>query len=102
MAFNKCFFPFMTSALAAQWQGGFCQRTCGRCSCAADSGVTCGGIVLPDVPAFNGVVQGIDRVLFPPPVFEKIGAPAPEGEAAAAAVAGALKEALVAAQGGGL
>ncbi len=25
--YAKCSFPFMTSALAAQWQGGFCQRT---------------------------------------------------------------------------
>ena len=40
-AFDKCDFPFMTSALAAQWQGGFCQRTCGRCSCAPDSGINC-------------------------------------------------------------
>ena len=28
--FDKCYFPFMTSALAAQWQGGFCQMTCER------------------------------------------------------------------------
>lgn len=39
--FDKCYFPFMTSALAAQWQGGFCQRTCERCSCAAGAGVGC-------------------------------------------------------------
>lgn len=48
VAFDKCYFPFMTSALAAQWQGGFCQRTCQRCSCAPDSGIQCaevGGMV---------------------------------------------------------
>jgi hypothetical protein len=39
--YAKCDFPFMMSALAAQWQGGFCQRTCRRCSCAQDSGATC-------------------------------------------------------------
>jgi hypothetical protein len=70
-AFQKCDFPFMTSPLAAQWQGGFCQRTCQRCSCAADSGVSCAQVVLPDVYATNGVIHGISRVLFPPPLFTK-------------------------------
>ena len=45
-AFSKCDFPFMTSALAAQWGGGFCQRTCLRCSCAPDSGVQCASVSL--------------------------------------------------------
>ncbi|GFH16772.1 FAS1 domain-containing protein, partial [Haematococcus lacustris] len=46
--YDKCYFPFMTSALAAQWQGGFCQRTCQRCSCAPNSGITCSQVILPD------------------------------------------------------
>ncbi|KAG1674606.1 hypothetical protein FOA52_001855 [Chlamydomonas sp. UWO 241] len=69
--FAKCYFPFMTSALAAQWQGGFCQKTCERCSCAEGSGMTCAEIVVPDVMASNGIIQGISRVMFPPPVFTK-------------------------------
>jgi len=69
--FDKCYFPFMTSALAAQWQGGFCQRTCQRCSCAADSGVQCAQVMIPDAYASNGMVQTINRVLFPPPHFTK-------------------------------
>eukprot|EP00798_Chlamydomonas_sp_ICE-L_P030314 gene30315-35307_t len=47
--FNKCYFPFMTSALAAQWQGGFCQFTCERCICAPDSGLPCAIIGMRDV-----------------------------------------------------
>lgn len=82
----------MVSALAAQWQGGFCQRTCMRCSCAADSGVPCASIMMPDVRAANGIIQGIDRVMFPPPVFEKGAVLAPVAEGAqpadAAAAAG--------------
>lgn len=39
--FNKCFDPFMVSPLGAQWQGGFCQRTCGRCTCDPDEGAFC-------------------------------------------------------------
>ncbi|PNH12677.1 hypothetical protein TSOC_000376, partial [Tetrabaena socialis] len=70
-AFDKCFFPFMTSALAAQWQGGFCQRTCERCSCALGSGVQCATIVAADSFATNGVLHAISRVLFPPPKFSK-------------------------------
>jgi Fasciclin domain len=62
---------WQTSALAAQWQGGFCQRTCQRCDCSAGSGVQCSTVVSPDIAASNGVVHGISRVLFPPPVFSK-------------------------------
>eukprot|EP00798_Chlamydomonas_sp_ICE-L_P030316 gene30314-35309_t len=69
--FNKCYFPFMTSALAAQWQGGFCQFTCERCSCAPDSGLPCAIIGMRDVVGSNGIMQGISRVLFPPPQFSK-------------------------------
>ncbi|EFJ47213.1 hypothetical protein VOLCADRAFT_105189 [Volvox carteri f. nagariensis] len=69
--FEKCFFPFMTSALAAQWQGGFCQRTCERCSCAADSGIQCSKLVESDLIGSNGVAHSVNRVLFPPPVFSK-------------------------------
>ena len=42
---DKCDFPFMTSPLAAQWQGGYCQRTCERCSCCPDSGVACAEVM---------------------------------------------------------
>lgn len=47
--FQKCDFPFMTSALAAQWQGGFCQHTCQRCSCAPDSGIVCATVSGPQL-----------------------------------------------------
>ena len=70
-AFDKCSFPFMSSALSAQWQGGFCQRTCQRCSCAPDSGAGCAAVTLLDAPASNGVVHAVSRVLFPPPLFTK-------------------------------
>jgi hypothetical protein len=59
------------SPLAAQWQGGFCQRTCGRCDCSPGSGVSCSIVQASDVDAANGVVHGISRVLFPPPLFTK-------------------------------
>lgn len=39
--FNKCLDPFMVSPLGAQWQGGFCQRTCQRCSCDPSLGSYC-------------------------------------------------------------
>ena len=70
-AFQKCDFPFMVSPLAAQWQGGFCQRTCQRCDCSPGSGVQCSIVQNVDIDASNGVIQGISRVLFPPPVFTK-------------------------------
>jgi hypothetical protein len=71
-AFDKCDFPFMSSALAAQWQGGFCGRACERCSCSpADGGAPCAEVALPDLAASNGVVHGITRVLLPPPRFTK-------------------------------
>lgn len=69
--FGKCDFPFMISPLAAQWQGGFCQRTCRRCDCSAGSGVQCSISTSNDILASNGVIQGINRVLFPPPIFTK-------------------------------
>ncbi|CAG9466250.1 unnamed protein product [Pedinophyceae sp. YPF-701] len=75
--FGKCQDPFMV-APAPGWQGGYCQRTCGRCSCEAD--VTCGTVVLQDVQASNGVVHAVDRLLFPPPVFKDVAAPAPMPE----------------------
>lgn len=52
-------------------QGGFCQRTCERCSCAPGSGVLCAEVQQTDAMASNGRVHGISRVLFPPPVFTK-------------------------------
>lgn len=61
----------MISPLAAQWQGGFCQRTCQRCDCSPGSGVQCSIVQETDVDASNGVIHGISRVLFPPPVFTK-------------------------------
>uniref|UniRef100_A0A383WQB5 FAS1 domain-containing protein n=1 Tax=Tetradesmus obliquus TaxID=3088 RepID=A0A383WQB5_TETOB len=70
-AFGKCDFPFMVSSLAAQWQGGFCQRTCKRCDCSPTSGIICSTVISPDVQANNGVIHGISRVLFPPPTFTK-------------------------------
>lgn len=69
--FNKCNDPFMTNPLGAQWQGGFCERTCGRCTCDPRGGAPCADITTVDVVASNGVIHTISRVLFPPPVFEK-------------------------------
>lgn len=80
VAFDKCYLPFMTSALAAQWSGGFCQWTCQRCSCSvtgpSEDGVEmesmpCASVVKPDIVATNGVLQVISRVLVPPPAFTK-------------------------------
>lgn len=39
--FQKCYDPFMISPLGAQWQGGFCQRTCERCTCDPAAGAFC-------------------------------------------------------------
>lgn len=39
--FGKCYDPFMISPLGAQWQGGFCQRTCERCTCDPSAGAFC-------------------------------------------------------------
>ncbi|GMH32937.1 hypothetical protein BSKO_00771 [Bryopsis sp. KO-2023] len=81
--FEKCYDPFMVSPLGAQWPGGFCQRTCERCSCDPAAGVFCAEILTPDILASNGVIHSINRVLFPPPIFEPISfsfAPAPEEE----------------------
>lgn len=74
--FNKCLDPFMVSPLGAQWQGGFCQRTCQRCSCDPSLGSYCAEVQDVDVMASNGVVHSIDRVLFPPPFFTKEDIPA--------------------------
>jgi hypothetical protein len=71
-AFDKCEFPFMSSALAAQWSGGFCGRACERCSCSPDAGgAPCAEVAMPDLAASNGVVHGVSRVLLPPPRFTK-------------------------------
>lgn len=64
--FEKCYFPFMTSALAAQWQGGFCQRTCERCSCAADSGYTCAAVSITTTD-FDGWIHTTAAQLLIPP-----------------------------------
>eukprot|EP01023_Acetabularia_acetabulum_P060823 TRINITY_DN731_c0_g1_i4.p1 TRINITY_DN731_c0_g1~~TRINITY_DN731_c0_g1_i4.p1 ORF type:complete len:481 (+),score=92.75 TRINITY_DN731_c0_g1_i4:210-1652(+) len=66
--FGKCFEPFMMSPLSAQWQGGFCERTCGRCSCDR---YPCVKVEFADMMATNGVIHSIDRLMFPAPVFEK-------------------------------
>lgn len=70
--FGKCQDAFMVSPLAAQWPGGFCQKTCERCSCDPDEGSFCAEVVLPDVMAGNGVIHGISRILFAPPFFEPV------------------------------
>eukprot|EP01026_Neomeris_dumetosa_P047936 TRINITY_DN4129_c1_g1_i1.p3 TRINITY_DN4129_c1_g1~~TRINITY_DN4129_c1_g1_i1.p3 ORF type:complete len:165 (+),score=25.83 TRINITY_DN4129_c1_g1_i1:262-756(+) len=84
LEFNKCFEPFMISPLAAGWQGGFCQKTCQRCTCDPEEGGTCAIVLYPDIIGGNGVIHGISRVLFAPPMFddtaEESSAPAPEIE----------------------
>ncbi|GMH37141.1 hypothetical protein BSKO_05014 [Bryopsis sp. KO-2023] len=66
--FGKCFEPFMVSPLAAQWKGGLCERTCGRCTCEFGQ---CAAIQMLDLEATNGVVHTVERVMFPPPIFKK-------------------------------
>eukprot|EP01025_Chloroclados_australasicus_P011725 TRINITY_DN15186_c1_g1_i3.p1 TRINITY_DN15186_c1_g1~~TRINITY_DN15186_c1_g1_i3.p1 ORF type:complete len:492 (-),score=78.85 TRINITY_DN15186_c1_g1_i3:639-2114(-) len=82
--FDKCYEPFMISPLAAGWQGGFCQKTCQRCTCDDKAGGTCAKVYYPDIFAANGVIHGISRVMFPPPMFsdveeEELLAPTPDG-----------------------
>ena len=72
LEFNKCFDPFMTSPFGAEWQGGFCERTCQRCTCEAATGAFCAEITNVDLKASNGVIHTISRVMFPPPKFEKV------------------------------
>lgn len=43
--FGKCFTPFMISGLGADWKGGFCERTCERCSCSPDKGTFCSEVL---------------------------------------------------------
>eukprot|EP01026_Neomeris_dumetosa_P057821 TRINITY_DN53428_c0_g1_i9.p2 TRINITY_DN53428_c0_g1~~TRINITY_DN53428_c0_g1_i9.p2 ORF type:complete len:136 (-),score=8.38 TRINITY_DN53428_c0_g1_i9:262-669(-) len=69
--FSKCYDPFMISPSTSNWKGGYCQKTCQRCTCSPSSNMKCSMLVSPDLSASNGVVHGIDRVLFPPPVFSK-------------------------------
>ncbi|GMH44355.1 hypothetical protein BSKO_12289 [Bryopsis sp. KO-2023] len=76
--YGKCDEPFMRSRLGAQWIGGFCQRTCDRCYCGVDAGGVCATVVWPDLMASNGVIHGIDRLLFPPPVFDQEESPETE------------------------
>eukprot|EP01025_Chloroclados_australasicus_P000290 TRINITY_DN1013_c0_g1_i4.p1 TRINITY_DN1013_c0_g1~~TRINITY_DN1013_c0_g1_i4.p1 ORF type:complete len:508 (+),score=81.71 TRINITY_DN1013_c0_g1_i4:193-1716(+) len=83
LEFDKCYEPFMISPLASGWQGGFCQKTCMRCTCDEADSATCAKIVHPDIIAGNGVVHGISRVMFPPPIFDSVealeeAAPTPE------------------------
>eukprot|EP01023_Acetabularia_acetabulum_P060828 TRINITY_DN731_c1_g1_i12.p1 TRINITY_DN731_c1_g1~~TRINITY_DN731_c1_g1_i12.p1 ORF type:complete len:474 (-),score=84.79 TRINITY_DN731_c1_g1_i12:1246-2667(-) len=68
LEFGKCMEPFMVSALTANWQGGFCERTCGRCSCDK---YPCVKVGFADLMATNGVIHSIDRLMFPAPIFEK-------------------------------
>eukprot|EP01026_Neomeris_dumetosa_P029578 TRINITY_DN23969_c0_g2_i3.p3 TRINITY_DN23969_c0_g2~~TRINITY_DN23969_c0_g2_i3.p3 ORF type:complete len:127 (-),score=15.98 TRINITY_DN23969_c0_g2_i3:519-899(-) len=72
LQFNKCYDPQMLSTRLSSWRGGFCEKTCQRCTCLEEDGGDCAKIVIPDLIASNGVVQGIDRVLFPPPIFGEI------------------------------
>eukprot|EP01025_Chloroclados_australasicus_P011069 TRINITY_DN147_c0_g1_i5.p1 TRINITY_DN147_c0_g1~~TRINITY_DN147_c0_g1_i5.p1 ORF type:complete len:484 (+),score=62.98 TRINITY_DN147_c0_g1_i5:3360-4811(+) len=85
LEFDKCYEPFMISPLASGWQGGFCQKTCQRCNCNDAEGNTCAKIEYPDILAGNGVVHGISRVMFAPPIFDEIAVeeeiePVPEDE----------------------
>jgi hypothetical protein len=59
-------------------------------------------IVLPDFLASNGVVQGISRVLFPPPAFEKVIAPTNETEANMASLGLSMTDGRVGANPGAL
>mmetsp|Transcript_6883 Transcript_6883/g.17601 ORF Transcript_6883/g.17601 Transcript_6883/m.17601 type:complete len:262 (+) Transcript_6883:841-1626(+) len=45
---------------------GYCERSCKRCSC---NGGQCGTADIYDIPAANGVLHVIDKVLYPAPVF---------------------------------
>lgn len=90
--FNKCYDPFMTNPLGAQWQGGFCERTCGRCTCDPRGGAPCADVTTIDVMASNGVIHTISRVLFPPPVFVKeILPPSEEGASGTGTTTGARR-----------
>ncbi|QDZ22337.1 hypothetical protein HOP50_07g48750 [Chloropicon primus] len=47
---------------------GYCERSCNRCTCEGDQ---CGRASVYDIPASNGVLHVIDKVLYPAPVYEK-------------------------------
>ena len=47
---------------------GYCERSCGRCTCANEE---CGRAEVYDIPASNGVIHVIDKVMYPAPVYEK-------------------------------
>eukprot|EP00210_Caulerpa_lentillifera_P009448 g9009.t1 len=50
---------------------GFCERTCGRCTCDPRGGAPCADVTMADVISSNGVIHTVSRILFPPPVFKK-------------------------------
>ena len=80
------------SPLGAQWQGGFCERTCGRCTCDPRGGAPCADVEIVDLMASNGVIHTVSRILFPPPRFEKEN-PAPAAETVLTGSAARTREA---------
>eukprot|EP01025_Chloroclados_australasicus_P042634 TRINITY_DN4531_c0_g1_i4.p6 TRINITY_DN4531_c0_g1~~TRINITY_DN4531_c0_g1_i4.p6 ORF type:complete len:107 (-),score=15.73 TRINITY_DN4531_c0_g1_i4:1717-2037(-) len=46
-------------------------KTCQRCTCSLTADMRCSLLTVPDLVAENGIVHGVSRVLFPPPVFTK-------------------------------
>eukprot|EP01025_Chloroclados_australasicus_P000844 TRINITY_DN10300_c1_g1_i1.p1 TRINITY_DN10300_c1_g1~~TRINITY_DN10300_c1_g1_i1.p1 ORF type:complete len:947 (-),score=123.54 TRINITY_DN10300_c1_g1_i1:381-3221(-) len=64
---GKCFDKFMLNSGGSGWRGGYCQKTCQRCTCSKNSDWPCSAILHPDVVSIadNFVVHGIHRVLFP-------------------------------------
>lgn len=51
--FGKCYDPFMISPLGAQWRGGFCEKTCQRCSCDEDEGTFCAEVKITRAAVCN-------------------------------------------------
>mmetsp|Transcript_11420 Transcript_11420/g.29464 ORF Transcript_11420/g.29464 Transcript_11420/m.29464 type:complete len:431 (-) Transcript_11420:63-1355(-) len=47
---------------------GYCERSCGRCTC---DGGQCGRADIYDIPASNGVLHVIDKVMYPAPAYDK-------------------------------
>jgi len=47
---------------------GYCEMSCGRCTCAEGD---CGRADVYDIPASNGIIHVINKVLYPAPVYEK-------------------------------
>jgi len=47
---------------------GYCERSCGRCTCEGDQ---CGRADVYDIPSSNGVLHVVDKVMYPAPHYEK-------------------------------